>query len=177
VHLGWRRGEPWLREVKVPQNLNWQEADRNIKHPLSQWAAWGVTRANGQPLQTENLQASLVLPMGRLGPAFLTFDNFLAYVGWNESLNYSLTAAFYATRLEGAPPMSKGAGPNIPKLTIDENRELQQILSRMGHDVGRIDGVLGLKSRVAVRAVQIKLGMPADSWPTPELLARLRNGR
>ena len=177
VHLGWRRGEPWLREVKVPQNLNWQEADRNIKHPLSQWAVWGVTRANGQPLQTENLKASLVLPMGRLGPAFLTFDNFLAYVGWNESLNYSLTAAHYATRLEGAPPMNKGAGANIPKLTIDENRELQQMLTRMGHDVGRADGVLGLKSRTAVRAVQIKYALPADSWPTPELLARMRTGR
>ena len=73
--------------------------------------------------------------------------------------------------------MSKGAGANIPKLTIDENRELQQILTRMGHDVGRADGVLGLKSRTAVRAVQIKYALPADSWPTPELLARLRNGR
>jgi peptidoglycan hydrolase-like protein with peptidoglycan-binding domain len=114
--------------------------------------------------------------MGRTGPAFLAYDNFQAYLKWNASLMYSLTAAYYATRLDGAPPMNPGA-PNIPKLTIDENRELQQILTRMGHDVGRIDGVLGLKSRVAVRAVQIKLGMPADGWPTPELLQRLRNGR
>ncbi len=66
--------------------------------------------------------------------------------------------------------------PNIPKLTIDENRELQQLLQQRGYDVGRIDGVLGLKSRSAVREIQIKLGMPADSWPTPELLQRLRGG-
>ncbi len=78
---------------------------------------------------------------------------------------YSLTAAYYATRLEGAPAMNRGS-PNIPKLTIDENRELQQLLQQRGYDVGRIDGVLGLKSRTAIREIQIKLGMPADSWPT-----------
>ena len=175
VHLGWKRGEPWLHEVRVPQNLKWEEADLTIQHPRSQWARWGVTRANGSPLQSDNLKASLVLPMGRFGPAFLAYDNFQAYLKWNASLMYSLTAAYYATRLEGSPAMNPGS-PNIPKLTIDENRELQQLLQRRGYDVGRIDGVLGLKSRSAVRDIQIKLGMPADSWPTPELLQRLRGG-
>jgi peptidoglycan hydrolase-like protein with peptidoglycan-binding domain len=89
---------------------------------------------------------------------------------------YSLTAAYYATRLDGAPMMNKGAA-NIPTLNIEENRELQTILTRKGYDVGRIDGVLGLKSRQAVRAEQIKLRMPADSWPTPEFLQRLRGTR
>jgi peptidoglycan hydrolase-like protein with peptidoglycan-binding domain len=89
---------------------------------------------------------------------------------------YSLTAAYYATRLDGAPPLHKGAA-NIPTLTIDQNRRLQELLTKMGYDVGRIDGVLGLKSRQAVREVQIKFGMPADSWPTAELLARLERGR
>jgi lytic murein transglycosylase len=175
VHLGWKRGEPWLHEVRVPANLKWQEADLTIKHPRREWANWGVTRANGEALPADNLPASLILPMGRFGPAFLAYDNFDAYLKWNQSLMYSMTAAYYATRLDGAPPMYRGSG-NIPKLTIDENRELQQILTRMGHDVGRIDGVLGLKSRSAVREAQIKFGIPADSWPTPELLARLRAG-
>jgi lytic murein transglycosylase len=176
VHLGWQRGEPWLQEVKVPANLKWQEADLSIQHPLSQWATWGVTRPGGQPLDSGSLPASLVLPMGRTGPAFLAYNNFQAYLKWNASLMYSLTAAYYATRLDGAPAMNPGA-PNIPKLTIDENRELQQILTRRGHDVGPIDGVLGLKSRTAVRLEQIKLNMPADGWPTPDLLQRLRGAR
>jgi len=174
VHLGWQRGEPWMEEVRVPANLKWEEADLTIQHPRSQWSKWGVTRANGA-LQADNLKASLVLPMGRLGPAFLAYDNFQAYLKWNASLMYSLTASYYATRLNGAPAIYRGS-PNIPKLTIDENRVLQQILARRGYDVGRIDGVLGLKSRAAVRDVQIKLRMPADSWPTPELLQALRNG-
>jgi lytic murein transglycosylase len=173
VHLGWKRGEPWLQEVRVPPSLPWDQADLSIQHPRSKWASMGVMRADGKALPKDNLPASLVLPMGRFGPAFLAFDNFQAYLKWNQSLMYSLTAAYYATRLDGAPAMQRGS-PNIPKISFEETRELQQILQRRGYDVGRIDGVLGLKSRSAVRDTQVKLGLPADSWPTAELLQRLR---
>ncbi len=115
--------------------------------------------------------------MGRFGPAFLAFDNFKVYTEWNNSLIYSLTAAYYATRLGGAPVMNRGQGDKIPTLTFEEIRELQTILSKRGYEVGRIDGILGLRSRQAVRDMQIKLKLPADSWPTAELLARLRSGR
>jgi lytic murein transglycosylase len=176
VHLGWKRGEPWLQEVRVPANLPWKEADLSVQHPRKQWASWGVTRSDGKALTADTMPASLVLPVGRFGPAFLAYDNFQAYLKWNQSLNYSLTAAYYANRLDGAPPMNKG-GDNVPKISFDETRELQQILEKRGYDVGRVDGVLGLKSRVAIRDTQIKFGMPADGWPTAELLARLRAGR
>jgi lytic murein transglycosylase len=177
VHLGWKRGEPWLQEVRVPSNLPWKEADLSVQHPRSQWVTWGVTRADGKPISADAMPASVVLPVGRFGPAFLAYDNFQAYLKWNQSLNYSLTAAYYATRLDGAPPMHKGDTASIPKISIEETKELQQLLERRGYDVGRIDGVLGLKSRVAIRDMQIKFGMPADGWPTAELLARLRTGR
>ena len=144
VHLGWKRGEPWLQEVKVPANLPWQEADLTIKHPRSKWASMGVTRPDGRSLPNDSIPASLVLPMGRFGPAFLAFDNFQAYLQWNQSLMYSLTAAYYATRLDGAPAMQRGSA-NIPKISFEESRELQQLLQRRGYDVGRIDGVLGLE--------------------------------
>jgi lytic murein transglycosylase len=175
AHLGWKRGEPWLQEVRVPQNLDWKDADFSVQHPRSQWSRSGVTRADGASLPNDNLQASLVLPMGRFGPAFLAFDNFQVYTKWNNSLAYSLTAAYYATRLEGAPPMHRNA--NIPKISFEETRETQQILEKRGYDIGRADGVLGLKSRQAVRDMQIKLGLPADGWPTPEFLAKLRTAR
>jgi lytic murein transglycosylase len=176
VHLGWKRGEPWLQEVHVPSNLPWKEADLSVQHPRSQWASWGVTRADGKALPADKMPASVVLPVGRFGPAFLAYDNFQAYLKWNQSLNYSLTAGYYANRLDGAPPMNKGGG-NVPKISFEETRELQQILEKRGYDVGRVDGVLGLKSRVAIRDTQIKFGLPADGWPTAELLARLRGGR
>jgi len=175
VHLGWKRGEPWLQEVRVPANLPWKEADLSVQHPRSKWAAWGVALANGKPLPNDNVPTSVVLPVGRFGPAFLAYDNFQAYLKWNNSLNYSLTAAYLANRIDGAPPLNKGG--NVPKITFEEQKEVQQLLEKRGYDVGRIDGVLGLKSRVAIRDVQIKLNLPADGWPTAELLTRLRGGR
>jgi lytic murein transglycosylase len=175
VYLGWKRGEPWLQEVHVPTNVPWDQADLSIQHPRSQWAGWGVTRADGKPLPSDNLPASLVLPMGRFGPTFLAYNNFQIYLKWNQSLMYALTAGYYATRIDGAPAMRRGG--DIPKLSFEETRELQQILEKRGFDIGRTDGILGLKSRTAVREMQIKLGLPADSWPTAELLGRLRGGR
>jgi lytic murein transglycosylase len=176
VSLGWKRGEPWMREVRVPQDMPWDQADLSIQHPLAKWAAWGVTQPDGRPLQSENLQASLLLPMGRFGPTFLVFDNFQAYLKWNSSLVYSTTAAYYATRLAGAPPMRRGNGTPPPPLPFAQARELQQLLIKAGYDVGGADGKLGLSSRQATRAMQIKLGLPADSYPTVELLARMRAG-
>jgi lytic murein transglycosylase len=174
--LGWQRGLPWLEEVRAPQNLPWQEADLAIQHPRSQWVKWGVRRTHGKPLPSDNVQASLVLPMGRLGPAFLAYGNFQVYLKWNESLVYSTTAAYYATRLAGAPAMQRGSG-NIPGLSYNQIHELQRILAKKGHDVGKVDGIIGANTRAAVKKVQLQLGLPADSWPTPELLARLRGGR
>ncbi len=172
-HFGWQAGQPWLREVRVPRDLPWQEADIAIKHPVSQWAKWGVKRANGKALRADNTPASLVLPMGRNGPAFLAYPNFGIYLEWNHSLVYTTTAAYFATRLAGARPVSQGNGKASP-LTGGQMKQLQSILHRRGYDVGKIDGVLGAGTRAAVKAMQLKLGMPADSYPTVALLNRLR---
>jgi hypothetical protein len=176
ISLGWKPGEPWLWEVRVPADMPWDQADLSIQHPLQKWAAWGVTQPDGRPLKTENLKASLLLPQGRFGPSFLVFDNFQVYLKWNSSLVYSTTAAYYATRLGGAPPLRRGNGTPPPPLPVAEAKELQQLLIKAGYDVGGADGKLGISSRQATRAMQIKLGMPADSYPTLELLARMRGG-
>jgi lytic murein transglycosylase len=175
VSLGWKRGEPWLEEVRVPAKLPWDQADLTIQHPRSQWATWGVARPDGRALQNDGMKASLLLPMGRFGPAFLAYDNFQAYLKWNASLTYSTTAAYYATRLAGAPAMQKGNG-TVAAFNMDQTKELQQYLIKAGHDVGGADGKLGTSTRNAVRAMQIKFGLPADSYPTVELLDRLRAG-
>jgi len=174
--LKWRRGEPWLQEIRVPANLPWDQADLTIKHPRSKWAAWGVTYADGRPLPKDDLPASVLLPMGRTGPAFLAYANFAAYTEWNNSLIYSTTAAYLATRIAGAGPMRKPAAP-VAQLPFNEIKELQQLLARQGYNVGKIDGILGQQSRIAVKTMQMKYGLPADSWPTPELLARMRGPR
>jgi lytic murein transglycosylase len=169
---GWKRGQPWLQEVRVPANLPWDQADLAIKHPRSQWARWGVTQANGSALPNDALPASLLLPMGRLGPAFLAYENFNAFLEWNQSLVYATTAAYLATRLAGAGKVHPGNG-NPTTLTAAQVAELQRVLTRQGYDVGKVDGKLGLATRAGVKQAQVKLGMPADSYPTVELISRL----
>lgn len=172
--LGWKRGQPWLEEVRIPANLAWDQADLAIQHPRSKWAAWGVTGVTGR-LPADSLPASLLLPMGRNGPAFLAYPNFRVYLEWNQSLSYANTAAHLAARIAGAPAMSKGNGQPIPTLTADEVKEMQVLLQRRGFDVGEPDGKIGAGTRAAVKAMQMKLGQIADSYPTPELLAALRS--
>lgn len=171
--FGWRRGEPWLEEVRLTKDINWEQADLKIKHVRRNWAAAGVTRANGKPLPEDDLPAALLLPMGRNGPAFLAYPNFDIYLEWNQSYVYCLTAAYFATRLAGAPRVSNGRAP-VQHLSVAQIKDLQTRLARKGHDVGGVDGTIGEKTRAAVKAVQLELGLPADSYPTAELLQRLR---
>jgi lytic murein transglycosylase len=170
--LGWKRGEPWLQEVRVPADMPWQEADLEIQHPVSKWAAWGVKPANGK-LPSGAMQASLVLPMGRLGPAFLAYPNFKAFLGWNSAIVYSTTVAYFATRLEGAPPVGRGNG-EVVVLSPQQMMELQRALTARGDDIGEIDGKLGSKTRAAVKQAQIKFNLPADSYPSLELIEKLK---
>lgn len=172
--MGWRRGEPWLEEVRVTRELPWEKADLAILLPRSQWAEWGITGVRGK-LPADGLEASLLLPMGRNGPAFLAYQNFRVYTQWNNSLTYATTAAHLAARMGGAPNLSRGNGQLIASLGYEDLKELQRQLARRGFDVGEIDGKLGAGTRKAVKEMQVKFGLPADSYPTPELLAALRS--
>lgn len=168
---GWRAGEPWLEEVLVPARLPWDQADLDIEKPRSEWARLGVTLREGKKLPSDSLPASLILPMGRFGPAFLAYPNFRVYLSWNQSIVYSISAAYLANRLNGAPAIARGSAKSLP---LAEAKELQTLLQQRGHDVGKIDGVLGALTRAAVKREQIKAGLAADSWPDSELLTILR---
>jgi lytic murein transglycosylase len=176
VSLGWQRGQPWLEEVRVPAHLAWEQADLQIQHPRTTWADWGVRRADGRTLSHDALPASLHLPMGRHGPAFLAYPNFQAFLKWNQALNYATTAAYLATRLAGAPPMTRGHSLVTP-FGHEQTRELQNLMAQRGLYKGELDGKLGAATRTSVKLAQQKYGLPADSYPTPELLERLRRPR
>ena len=167
---GWRAGEPWMMEVKLPASLPWEQTGRVNRLPLSQWEAWGVTRRDGGPLGA-GPDAGLALPMGHKGPAFLVFPNFDVYLEWNQSFVYTLTAANLAMRLAGEPKFDpRNAEEGLAGETM---KLLQRKLQALGHDVGEVDGILGAMTREAVRKEQLRLGLPADGWPTPALLANL----
>jgi lytic murein transglycosylase len=173
VSLGWKRGEPWLQEVLVPPNLPWDQADLNIQHPRSKWIAWGVKAAHGT-LPSDALPASMILPMGRHGPAFLAYPNFQAFLGWNSAYVYSTTVAYYATRLAGAPTVNHNGAKVVEPLSPQQIMELQRLLNKHGYNVGEVDGKVGSGTRGAVKKAQLKFGLAADSYPTAELIQRLR---
>jgi hypothetical protein len=166
--FGWRPGEPWLQEVRVPASMDWSQSGIHTSLPAREWTRLGVTAREGQ---LADLPASLILPEGHKGPASLAYPNFNVYFDWNQSFTYVLTAAYFATRLEGAPVFDPRAPE--PGLSGEAMQALQRKLQARGHDVGKIDGILGAGTRAAVRAEQARLGLPADAWPTRTLLDRL----
>ncbi len=168
-HHGWRPGEPWLAEVTLPQDFDWALTGLDTQRPTEDWAALGVTpRAAGL---APGLTASILLPQGRKGPAFVVYPNFRVLFEWNKSFVYVTTAAYFATRIAGADPYL--AGDPDPALPLEDMMALQQRLAALGHDVGKIDGILGAGTRAAVQKEQARLGLPADGWPTRALLDAL----
>ncbi|MBB4063529.1 lytic murein transglycosylase [Gellertiella hungarica] len=168
--LGFKRGEPWIQEVSVPENLPWEKSGLGGTMTAAEWFALGVTPRDGNT-GFGNLKAALVLPQGRKGPAFITYPNFGIYLEWNQSFIYTTSAAYFATRLMGAEPYQKGNPEQ--GLSNDEMKQLQEKLQAKGHDVGKIDGILGSGTRVAIQKEQLALGMPADGWATRALLDAL----
>jgi lytic murein transglycosylase len=177
--LGWKKGQPWIAEVRVPddERWNWKDADIRVSKPVSEWVKEGVELLQGAPSDM-NLQASLTLPMGRLGPAFLIFDNFKGpYLTWNQSMVYSLTAAFFSRRLSGDGPAYRGNGVVVP-LEPAQILELQRLLVKREYSIGagKPDGKMGTETRNAIREAQLRLRLPADAYPTAELLNQLQSG-
>ena len=168
--LGWRPNEPWLQEIRVPADLDWSLTGLNKKRSVAEWANLGVSAREGS-LGPSNLDAAVLLPVGRDGPAFLAYPNFDVYFEWNKSLVYVTTAAYFGTRLMGSSVYD--AGSPSEALSGDQIMALQTKLEARGYDVGGIDGILGAKTRDAVQAEQQRLDLPADAWPTLALLNAL----
>ncbi|MDJ0513045.1 MAG: lytic murein transglycosylase [Methyloceanibacter sp.] len=171
---GWQPGQPWLEEVIVPNNLPWDQADVTIQRPRLFWSQYGVKYRNGQPVPADATPTALLLPMGRNGPAFLAYPNFInIYLDWNHSLVYSTTAGYFATRLAGAPPLRAG---NPEPFSGAESKQMQRLLRQRGYDVGKVDGVIGALTRKAIREMQLQYGLPADGYPSHALLRKLQAG-
>ena len=113
--------------------------------------------------------------MGRHGPAFLAYPNFKAFLGWNSAMVYSTTVAYFATRLPGAAQCRPPGATAVVPLTTPQVVELQQLLTKQGYEgIGDTDGKIGNGTRNAVKQAQLKVGLPANSYPTAELIERLR---
>jgi lytic murein transglycosylase len=170
---GWVRGQSWAKEVTVPPGFDFSLTEGPKQTPL-QWAELGVVRADGQPWSAADAeaQAQLVAPAGANGPLFLLFPNHFALRAYNNSLAYALGVGLLADRSAGAPPL-KTPWPQETPLSIVDRRTAQRALAALGFDPGGDDGVVGLRTRTALRAWQKARGLTADGYLSQDMVRRL----
>jgi membrane-bound lytic murein transglycosylase B len=171
--IGWHRGERWGREVTIGDDFNYQLANLKIKKSVDEWQILGVRTAQGGDLPNSKLKASLVLPMGYNGPAFLVYRNFNAILNWNRSILYALSVGHLSDRLIGneklyAKPIKE------PSLSRDDISLIQTRLNELGFDVGEPDGISGPKTRNATRDYQSINNLPIDGYVGYQLLQQLK---
>lgn len=174
---GWKQGQPWGFEVKLPSNFDYTLADGAIRKSVSEWQQLGVTLPAGStaPAGAEQLTATLLVPAGYRGPAFLVLDNFRAILRYNNSSSYALAVALLSERFNGGGTIvSEWPKDDLP-LSRSERVELQTLLSQRNYDAGNADGIIGANTRKAIRSAQQALGWPADGYPNHKLLESLRN--
>jgi membrane-bound lytic murein transglycosylase B len=172
--IGFKPGLPASEEVVLPQNIPLEQADTTVEKPVRAWAAMGVKRAGGGPLPAVDDPASIVLPAGWRGPAFILYPNFKAVMNWNRSTLYALAVAILAQQIAGGPPVMQAPPDDDQPLTRDTVVGMQMRLARLGFYTDEADGLLGPKTRSAVRLFQKQIGLPADGHPTGDVIARLQ---
>ncbi len=172
--IGWKRDQDWGREIRLPAWFAWEQADLEIKKSAAEWRSAGVTEADGSPLRDDGLTGSIILPGGWRGPAFIVFDNFRTILNWNRSLSYAVAVGHLADRFTGKPALVATKPADDEPMSRDAVMELQRRLTALNYDIGNADGVVGAKTRVAAKAFQKRAGLPADGYPTLDLLQHLR---
>jgi membrane-bound lytic murein transglycosylase B len=172
-NAGWTSGAPCYVEVTLPSGFAYELADADTTKPISDWRALGVKRPNGLDLPTGAGAGAIYLPAGARGPAFMAFDNFRTVLKYNNAASYALAVCYLAQRIHGGSPILAAWPRDEQPLTSDQRAQFQTDLNALGYDVGTVDGVLGRKTRNALRAYQKAHGLPADGFPTVEMLGRL----
>lgn len=169
---GWQQGQPWGVEVLLPQGFDYLLAGERVHKPVSEWQALGVTAATG--VLPPGPDASVLLPAGARGAAFLIYPNFHVLEHYNTADAYVIGVGHLADRLLGGPPILASWPREWRALTFDERVEMQTRLTAAGFNAGGADGRIGPNTIAAVRAWQRAQGLIPDGYASPDLLVRLR---
>lgn len=173
---GWRQGQSWGHEVKLPAGFNAASAGRKARKPVSAWAAQGVTDIDGSALTGGDTSAAILVPTGVHGPAFLVMRNYDAIYSYNAAESYALAIALLSDRLRGKPGIVTPWPTDDPGLSRAQRRQLQTLLLERGHDIGEVDGMIGSNTRRAIQQEQQRLGInPADGRAGLKILQALQS--
>jgi membrane-bound lytic murein transglycosylase B len=167
---GWQGNRTWGREVRLPPGFDLDLVGLAVKKSLAAWQVLGVRKSNGADLPAVSLNASLILPAGHAGPAFLVYRNYRTILQWNRSDLYAIAVGHLADRLAGKGPLAAVRPATEQRLSRDQVEKIQELLYARGFDPGPVDGVIGSQTRLAIRQFQRTARLPADGYPTPELL-------
>ena len=170
---GWQASQPWGIEVRLPPGFDYARADADVQQPATKWADEGVQAMDGAPLPAVE-GSSILLPASARGPAFLVGPNFRTILRYNNSTSYALAVGLLAQKLAGGPAMQTPWPRDLQALTRSQMLALQTALNARGFDCGTPDGTIGPATRRGVRQYQRSLNLPADGYPTLDLLQRLQ---
>ena len=170
---GWQADKPWGYEVALPKDFAYQDADLGTLKPVSEWAARGVRLISGAALPAGDDLAAVYLPAGAGGPAFLTLGNFRQIMKYNNAGSYALAVALLADRMMGRPGIQAPWPRSERPLSRGDRLRFQADLTVLGYDASDPDGLLGRKTRIALRQYQVSRGLIADAYPDQAMLARL----
>ncbi|MFV3308320.1 lytic murein transglycosylase [Pseudomonas sp. NY15181] len=174
---GWREGQPWGYEVKLPAGFDPALAGRTKRRAISDWTARGVQRIDGKPIPSLDSKAAILLPAGANGPAFLVLRNYDAIYSYNAAESYALAISLLSDRLRGEPGLRTAWPTDDPGLSRVQRKELQELLQQRGYDIGKADGMIGDVTRRAIQEEQRKRGIsPADGRAGQKILKALQGG-
>lgn len=171
---GWRPDERWGREVTLPQGFDFTQSGTSVRKSVTDWNSMGVMRADGSSLGNSSIEGSIVLPAGASGPIFLAYNNFRTTMVWNRSTYYAISVGHLADRFVGGDEIQHWPETDERALSRNEVIELQELLNTMGIDVGAPDGILGSRTRGAIRTFQEESGLPTDGYASADLLDLIR---
>lgn len=173
---GWRSGRDWGFEVRVPEGISCALEGPDRGRTIAEWAAMGIARVSGKAFPAHELQGEgfLMMPAGRLGPAFIVTPNFYRLKDYNESDLYALFVGHAGDRIMYGTPAFAGAWSRIDRLSRADVAALQRALEAQGYDVGGVDGLAGFKTRRSIGLWQEKAGRSPTCFPDKDLAREIR---
>jgi membrane-bound lytic murein transglycosylase B len=171
---GWRGDERWGREVILPVNFDFRLSGTGTRKRLQEWKELGIIQTSGAPIPVADMDASIVLPVGAAGPAFLAYDNYRTTLVYNPSTFYALTVGHLADRFTGSAAIQR-MPDNERAMSVANVKELQERLNALGFNSGEPDGRVGRRTRSAIRSYQGDSDLPMDGYASIQLLEAVRD--